>query len=122
VEQFALSLNEINTALQEPMDDKPNIKAIIPPEYHKYLKIFEKVNADKLPPHCPCDHKIPLEDGFQLPFGPLYSLSCPELEELKRWLEENLSKGFIRTSSSLATTPILFIKNGDSLLCLVVDY
>jgi hypothetical protein len=89
VEQFALSLNEINTTLQEPKDDKPNIEAIIPHEYYKYLKIFENVNADKLPPHHPYNHKIPLEDGFQPPFGPLYSLSRPELEEQKRWLEEN---------------------------------
>jgi hypothetical protein len=122
IEQFALSLNEINTTLQEPKDDKRNIDAIIPHEYHKYLKIFKTVNADKLPPHCPCDHKIPLEEGFQTPFGPLYSLSCPELEELKRWLEENLSKGFIRASSSPAARPILFVKKGHGSLRLVVDY
>jgi hypothetical protein len=54
--------------------------------------------------------------------GPLYSLSYWELEELKRWLEENLSKGFIHTSSSPGTTPILFIKKGDSLVGLVVYY
>jgi hypothetical protein len=84
VEQFTLSLNEIITALQEPKHNNSNIKAIIPPEYHHYLKIFENINANKLPPHHPCDHKIPLEDGFEPPFGPLYSLSCPELEELKR--------------------------------------
>jgi hypothetical protein len=122
VEQFALSLNKINTALQEPKDDNSDIKAIVPPEYHHYLNIFEKVNADKLPPHCPCHHKIPLLDSFQPPFGPLYSLSRPELEELKRWLEENLSKGFIGASSSPAATPILFINKGDGLLRLVVDY
>jgi hypothetical protein len=104
------------------MDDKPNIKAIIPTEYHKYLKIFENINADKLPPHRPYDHKIPLEDGFQPLFGPLYSLSRLELQELKRWLEENLSKGFICASSCPAATPILFVKKGDSSLCLVVDY
>jgi hypothetical protein len=122
VEQFTLSLNEINTALQEPTDDNSNIKAIIPPEYHQYLKIFKNINTNKLPPHHPCDYKIPLEDGFQPPFGPLYSLSHPELEELKRWLEENLRKGFICASSSPAAVPILFIKKGDGSLQLVVDY
>jgi hypothetical protein len=84
VEQFTLALNEINTALQEPKDNNPNIKAIIPMEYHKNLNIFENVNANKLPPYCLCDYKIPLEDGFQPPFRPLYCLSYPELEELKR--------------------------------------
>jgi hypothetical protein len=62
---------------------KPDIHTIVLPEYHDYLKIFEKANANKLPPYCPSDHTILLMDGFKPLFGPLYSLSCPELEELK---------------------------------------
>jgi hypothetical protein len=83
VEQFALSLYKINIALAKDDDRKPDIHAIVVPRYHDYLKIFEKPNANKLPPHHPSDHTIPLMDGFKLPFGPLYSLSYPELEELK---------------------------------------
>jgi hypothetical protein len=74
----------MNTALREPKDNNSNIRASIPPEYHHYLKIFQKINADKLPPHQLCNHKIPLEDGFQPLFRPLYYLSHLELEELKR--------------------------------------
>jgi hypothetical protein len=122
VEQFTLSRYEINTALAKEDDKKPGIRTIVPPEYHDYLKIFDKANADKLPLDRPSDHTIPLTDGFKPPFGPLYSLSHPELEELKCWLDENLSKGFIHTSSSPATTPILFVKEGDGSLRLVVDY
>jgi hypothetical protein len=122
VEQFALSLYEINTALAKEEDKKPDIRTIVQPEYHDYLKIFEKANADELPPHRPSDHTIPLTDGFKPPFGPLYSLSRPELEELKCWLDENLSKGFIRTSSSPAAAAILFVKKGHGSLPLVIDY
>jgi hypothetical protein len=122
VEQFALSLYEINTALAKEDDKTPDIRTIVPLEYYDYLKIFEKANADKLPLHYPSDHTIPLIDGFKPPFGPLYLLSCPELEELKCWLDENLSKGFIHTSLSPAATPILFVQKGDGLLRLVVDY
>jgi hypothetical protein len=103
-------------------DKKPDIHTIVPPEYHDYLKIFEKANANKLPPHRPSDHTIPLMDGFQPPFHPLHSLSHAELEELRRWLDENVSKGFIRTSSSPAAAAFLFIKKGDCLLRLVIDY
>jgi hypothetical protein len=106
VEQFALSVYKINTALAKEDDKKPDICTIVLPEYHDYLKIFEKANANKLPPHRLSDHTIPLTDGFKPPFGPLYSLSHPELEELKHWLDENLSKGFIPTSSSPTATPI----------------
>jgi hypothetical protein len=44
------------------------------------------------------------------------------LESCKKWLEENLDKGFIRASSSPAGAPILFVKKGDGSLRLVVDY
>jgi hypothetical protein len=108
--------------LQEPKDDKRDLKASVLPKHHRYLRIFEKVNADKLPPHRPCDHRSPLENGFQPPFGPLYSLSRPELEELKRWLDVNLSMGFIPASSSPAAAAILFINKVDGSLHLVVDY
>jgi len=45
-----------------------------------------------------------------------------ELQTLKEWLEENLSKGFIRASSSPAASPILFVKKTDGSLRLCVDY
>jgi hypothetical protein len=122
VEQFALVLYEINTAMAKEDDKKPNIHTIVVPEYHDYLKIFEKANTNKLPLHHPSDHTILLMDRFKPPFGPLYSLSNPELEELKCWLDENLSKGFICTLLSPTTTLILFVKKGDSLLRLVVNY
>jgi hypothetical protein len=108
--------------LAKDNDKKPDIRTIVPPEHHDCLKIFEKPNANKLPLHCPSDHTIPLMDSFKPPFGPLYLLSCPELEELKHCLDQNLSKGFIYTSLSPTTTRILFIKNRDASLRLVVDY
>jgi len=43
------------------------------------------------------------------------------LEACKKWIEKNLDKGFIRASSSLAGVPILFVKQGDRSLRLVVD-
>jgi hypothetical protein len=116
MDQFALSLYEINTVLAKDDDKKPDIHTIVPPEYHDYLKIFEKGNANTLPPHYPSNHTILLTDDFKPLFGPLYSLSHPKLEELKHWLHENLSKGFIRNLLSPATAPILFFKNGDGSL------
>jgi hypothetical protein len=116
VEQFTLSLYQINTVLAKEDDKKPDIRTIVLPEYHDNLKIFEKANANKLPLHYPGYHTILLTDGFKPPFGPLYSLSHPELEELKCWLGETLSKGFIHISSSPTTTAMLFVKKGDGSL------
>jgi hypothetical protein len=56
------------------------------------------------------------------PFGPIYPLSKTKLEALRKWLDENMAKGFIQASSSPARAPILFVKKGDSSLRLCIDY
>jgi hypothetical protein len=91
-------------------------------EYHKFLLLFLEAEANKLPLHCPYNHQIPLKEGFTPLFRPIYLLSQTELEALKKWLEENLSKGFIQASSSPASASILFVKKGDSSLQLCVEY
>ena len=119
---FQLSLHDINKALDKKAIETEGLKAIVPTEYHEFLPLFEEAVANELPPHRTYDHSIPLKEGFQPPFGPLYSLSRHELEALKEWLDENLSKGFIRSSSSPAGAPILFVKKSDGSLRLCVDY
>jgi hypothetical protein len=120
---FSLSLYEINKALDRKTVESGDIASMGPPEFHEFLPLFNKIVANRLPPHRDqYDHKIVLKDGFEPPFGPLYSLSRPELEALKEFLEENLDKHFIRQSSSSAGAPVLFAKKGDGSLRLVVDY
>jgi hypothetical protein len=75
-----------------------------------------------LPPHQPYDHAIPTEEGKEVPFGPLYKLAPSELEELQKYLKDNLEKGFIRRSTSPAGAPVLFVKKKDGSLRLCVDY
>ncbi|TMD69294.1 MAG: DDE-type integrase/transposase/recombinase [Chloroflexi bacterium] len=95
----------------------------LPKEYQYYAKLFEKeTGSSALPAHQPWDHEIPLMEGKQPTFGPIYSCSEKELEALREYLRENLEKGFIRPSTSPAEYPILFVpkKNGKLRLC--VDY
>ncbi len=54
--------------------------------------------------------------------GRMYSMSASELQEIRTWIEDNLSKGFIRASSSSCASPILFVKKKDGSLRLCVDY
>jgi len=75
-----------------------------------------------LPPHREYDCEIQLKDNSNLFYGPLYPLTELEREELKKYLKENLNKGFIRKSTSPAGAPILFVKKKDGSLRLVVDY
>jgi len=64
-----------------------DLKDYIPPEYHEFLPLFSETLANNLPPYRPYNHKIPSQEGFTPPFGPLYSMSRTELQTLKEWLE-----------------------------------
>ena len=109
------------TIAQASAPQKP-LKELVPEVYHDFLDLFEKKEADKLPPHRPIDHTIPLKPNTEPPFGRLYNLSETELIALREYLHENLKKGFIRSSSSPAGAPIHFVKKKDGSLRLCVDY
>jgi len=94
----------------------------IPSEYHKFANVFSKTKAEVLPPHCPYDLKINLEEGAQPPVGPIYSLSASEQEALKEFIEKNLNTGFIQPTSSPYGALVLFIKKKDGSLRLCVDF
>ncbi|MBW0582645.1 hypothetical protein O181_122360 [Austropuccinia psidii MF-1] len=117
---FHASLEEQWDEEEEPEEIETVLK-VVPPVYHKYLDVFSKVKAEKLPPHRACDHHIKLE-GLLPPVGVIYSLSKNESETLRAHISENVEKGFIRPSSSSTGAPVLFVKKKDGGLCLCVDY
>ncbi|MBW0510609.1 hypothetical protein O181_050324 [Austropuccinia psidii MF-1] len=57
---FHASLEEQWDEEEEPEEIETMLK-VVPPSYHQYLDVFSKVEAEKLPPHCACDHHIKLE-------------------------------------------------------------
>jgi hypothetical protein len=79
-----------NAQVPKPIHDT------IPPEYHEFGLVFSKQEANKLPSHRLYDHRIPLEEGTTLPYGPIYSLSPIELDTLRKYIDKNLQRGFIR--------------------------
>ena len=79
---------------------------IIPKTYHEYLPLFAKDEDDKLSFHKYVDHEIPIGTN-KPPMGSMYSMSDSELAEVRKWITENLSKGFIRASSFSCASFIL---------------
>ena len=94
----------------------------IPNQYPDFQDVFEKKNTNTLPEHHSYNYSIDLQDGAQLPFRSIYSLSQNELAKLKEYIEENLAKNFILYSKSSIRAPILFVKKKDRLLQMCVDY
>ena len=75
-----------------------------------------------MPLHGPHDHAIRLKEGTQAPTSALYGMSQNETQELRRYLDKNLSKGFIRASRSESAAPVLFVKKPGGGLRFCVDY
>ena len=100
-----------------------NTPSDYPQEYQRWAALFEEgTDESALPKHESWDHEIPLVEGKTPGFGPIYALSETELKALKKYLAENIRKGFVRPSRSPAGYPILFVPKKDGKLRLCVDY
>lgn len=94
----------------------------LPSCYHDLVQVFSKLESEKLPTHRPYDISIELMEGKSPTWGPIYNLSEDELVVLKAYIDEQLSKGFIRSSNSPCGAPVLFVRKKDGSLRLCVDY
>ena len=63
--------------------------------------------ANELPPRRAWDHKIDLIPGKEPPYQKNRPLSPPELRVVRKWLDDNLDKGFIRESRARCAAPLL---------------
>ena len=89
------------------------------------VKEFPDVFPDDisgLPPDREIEFFIELVPGTEPICIRPYRMVPAELKELKAQLEELLSKGFIRPSTSPWGAPILFVKKKDGSLQLCIDY
>jgi hypothetical protein len=68
---FKASRYDINQAIEaKDLKERP-LDEIVPKQYHEFLPLFNKVLADRLPPHRPgIDHEVRLKDGETPTCGP----------------------------------------------------
>lgn len=102
-----------------PLDE---IKRRVPTKYHDLIAAFLPQDADKLPPHRRYDHKIELIPGATPPYARSRPLTPTELRVVKRWLDDNLAKGFIRASQSSSACPLLIATKPGGGVRICVDY
>jgi hypothetical protein len=103
--------------------DKKMFEDIVPEEYRGYAKVFSELKSERLPEHKPYDHTIKLKpetpETLRLK---VYPMPVNEQDELDRFLEEHLRKGYIIPSKSPIASSVFFIKKKDGRLRLVQDY
>ena len=73
---------------------------IVPKQSHKYLKVFEKNDSERMPMRKTWDHAIDLREGFVLKKGKIYPLSRVEREEVQEFVKNQLRKEYIRPLKS----------------------
>ncbi|CCO32589.1 Retrotransposable element Tf2 155 kDa protein type 1 [Rhizoctonia solani AG-1 IB] len=94
----------------------------IPEEFKAFQKVFSDDFFTTLPAHRSYDCAIPLEEGKDVPYGPIYPMTPSETAALKEHIDSELAAGKIRPSTSPAGAPVMFVKRADGRICLVVDY
>ncbi len=93
------------------MDAKPRtLREQIPKALWDFEDVFAKTSFDSLLEHREWDHAIELVSDPKSPHWKLYPLSPVEQAELDKFLDENLSSGWIRPSKSPLAAPFFFIK------------
>ena len=74
----------------------------LPKEYWQYKELFLDEKTEMLAHRRTFDHAIALKEGATPPWGPIYTISVYQLEELNKYLCKMLAEGKIVDSKSPA--------------------
>jgi len=81
-----------------------------------------KVELERMPTRKIWDHAIDLKETFKPQKGRIYPLSKDEREEVQKFMEDQLRKGYIRPSKSPQMLPVSFVEKKDGSKRMVIDY
>lgn len=95
----------------------------ISPEYFNGIDVFSPKLVAKLPEYTEINnHTINLKDGKQPSYRPINSLEPVRFKILKMYIKTNLANGFIMSSKSPTSAPILFIWKLNDCFHLCINY
>ena len=98
-------------------------KVDILPHYQQFARVFNEEASHRLPKHQPWDHTIDLKPDAPSSLNcKVYPLTAQEKMALRKWLDEELKKGYITKSKSPYASPFFFIKKKDGKLRPMQDY
>ena len=118
-------IKRILTEKEEEEEDEIKIRAteeMVLRQFHKYLKVFEKKDSERMPTRKTWDHAIDLREGFVLKKGKIYPLSRVEREEIQKFVKDQLRKGYIRPLKSPQMSLVFFMPKKDGKKRMVQDY
>ena len=98
------------------------VEEMVPRRFHKYLKVFEKRELERMLTRKTWDHAIDPREDFILKKENIYLLSRIEKKEVQEFVKDQLKKGYIQLSKSLQMSLIFFVLKKDEKKRMVQGY
>ena len=111
VEIFAISMQNIEYQLNKAKKPATDLATVVLECYHDFLNVFSKEDSDKILLHSKYDHNIKLlQNGKDHGQATLCNMLKPQLQLVKKFLEEHLKQSFIEASRTPCLSLILLAK------------
>ena len=112
-----------NWGKEEEMEkDHRKIEELVIRRFLKWRKVFRKVESERMPTRKTWDHVIDLKETFKLQKGRIYPLSKDKREEVQKFVEDQLRKGYIRLLKSSQMSLVYFVGKKNESKQMVIDY
>jgi len=126
-EELHYQINRLTTATEMALKNydptKVNTEATIPSHLRQFAKVFSNEEAQRFPPNRPWDHHIQLKPNAPDTInGKIFLLSAAELDVEKKYLEENLAKGYISECDGPYGHSTFYVKKKNGELRPGMDY
>ena len=80
---------------KEAAKSEAEAKKLVLEKFHKWIKVFEKKQSERMLTRKVWDYAIDMKEGFILRKGKVYPLSREEREEVREFVKEQLRKRYI---------------------------
>nr|ABA98437.1 retrotransposon protein, putative, Ty3-gypsy subclass [Oryza sativa Japonica Group] len=115
------SLNQIETEIPMDAEEKNLRKLEDIPIVCEYPEVFPE-DLTTMPPKREIEFRIDLAPGTAPIYKRPYRMAANELAEVKKQVDEQLQKGYIRPSTSPWGAPVIFVEKKDKTKRMCVDY
>ena len=102
--------------------DHRKVEEMVSKQFHKWLKVFGKVEFERMLVRKVWNHTIDLNEDFKASKARVYSLSRNEKKEVQKFINEYLKKGYIRPFKLPQISPVFFVGKKDRGKHIVMDY
>ena len=112
-EKTIVRIREEKEKEEEDLIELRATEEIVLRQFHKYLKVFEKKDSERILMRKAWDYAIDLREEFVPKKGKIYPLSKVEREKVQEFVRDQLRKRHIRLLKSPQISPVFFMPKKD---------